>query len=105
MSLRSTPLGSSVPEIFGAAGATAFGAFLNNVPHPVIKYCVIIPMIFEITQNTANPLGKLIVKKANINGISQTSILFMDCCLGSDVGTVDIFCNTHTVAATSIAIM
>ena len=98
-------MGSSVPEMFGAAGATAFGALLNNVPHPVIKYCVIIPIIFDINQNTANPLGKLMVKKPNISGISQTSMLFMDCCLGSDVGTVDIFCSTHILAATSIAMM
>ena len=91
--------------MFGAAGATAFGALLNNVPHPVIKYCVIIPMIFETTQNTANPLGKLIVKKANINGIIHVSILFMDCCFGSAVGTVDIFWSTHIVAATKIAII
>ena len=91
--------------MFGATGATAFGALLNNVPHPVIKYCVIIPMIFDTNQKTANPLGKLMVKKPNISGISQTSILFMDCCLGSDVGIVDIFCSTHMLAATNIAMM
>jgi hypothetical protein len=91
--------------MFGAAGATAFGALLNNVPHPVIKYCVIIPITFDINQKTANPLGKLMVKKPNINGISHVSILFMDCCFGSEVGTVDIFCSTHMLAATSIAIM
>jgi len=97
-------LGSSV-EIFSAAGAITLGFLLKErVPHPVIKYCVIIPMIFDTSQKIANPLGKLMVKKPNISGIIQVSILFMDCCLGSDVGTVDIFCRIHILAATSTAI-
>ena len=103
MPLRSAPLGSSVFEILGATGAPAFAPRLNNVPQPVMKYCVIRPIIFDISQNTAKPLGKLMVKKPNISGISQVSILFMDCCLGSDVGIVDIFCCIHIVAATNIA--
>ncbi len=99
-------MGSSVPAILGAAGAKALGPFLKeSVPHPVTKYCIIIPKILDINQNIANPLGKLMVKKPNIKGISHVSILFMDCCFASDVGTVDIFCNTHILAATSIAMM
>lgn len=61
------------------------------------------PIRFDTNQNSANPLGKLIVKKPNISGIIHVSMLFMDCCLGSDVGIVDIFCSTHMLAATSTA--
>ena len=68
-----------------------------------MKYCVIMPMILDTSQKTASPLGKLMVKKPNISGMSQVSMLFMDCCLGSDVGTVDIFCRIHMLAATSTA--
>ena len=32
------------------------------------------------------------VKKTNISGISQSIILLIDCCLGSAVGKVIIFC-------------
>jgi hypothetical protein len=99
-------LGSSVPEIFGAAGAKAFGALLKeSVPHPVMKYCVIIPMIFDTTQYSDNPLEYINVKNANINGIIHVIMLFMDCCLASDVGTVDIFCSTHIVTPVNIAMM
>ena len=54
------------------------GFFLNqNVsspPQPVIKYCMTMPMIFETTQYSANPLGYDKVKKPNSSGII-TSII------------------------------
>jgi len=81
---------------FGAAA----GAFTKSEPHPVIKYCVIMPIILDTTQNSASPLGKARVKNANIRGIIQIIILFIDCCCWSGVGTVDIFCSTHIEAAT-----
>ena len=74
-------------------------------PHPVMKYCVTIPMILDTTQNSARPLGKLRVKKANIRGNSHTIILVIDCCLGSAVGTLDIFCSTHIETATRMGSM
>lgn len=57
-------------------------------------------MILETTQNSARPLGKARVKKANIRGIIQSIILLIDCCCGSAEGTADIFCSTHIDAAT-----
>lgn len=88
----------------GAAGAITLGFLLSDSdPHPVIKYWVIMPIRLDTNQNSARPLGKLIVKKPNISGIIQVSMLFMDCCLGSELGIVDIFCSTHMLAATSMA--
>jgi hypothetical protein len=81
-------------------GAVA-GALTKSEPHPVIKYCVIMPTILEINQNSASPLGKARVKKPNIRGIIQIIILPIDCCCGSAEGTVDIFCSTHIEAATN----
>jgi len=99
-------LGSSVFEITGVAGAGILSTLLKeSIPQPVTKYCVIIVMTFDTTQYKATPLENVIVRKANINGISHVSILFMDCCLGSDVGIIDIFCWIHIVAAVNIAIM
>ena len=72
-----------------------------SVPHPVMKYWVTMPMMLDTTQNSASPLGKLRVKKANISGMSHSIILFIDCWRGSAVGTLDIFCSTHIEAATS----
>ena len=69
------------------------------------KYCVTIAMMFDTNQNSASPLGKLIVKKPNMSGIIHSIILFMDCCFGSDVGMVDIFCCIHIDRATRMAIM
>ena len=91
-----------------AAGGNWVGAApLENMflteprePQPVTKYCITMPMMLDITQYSASPLGKLRVKKANISGMSHCNILFMDCCLGSAVGTYDIFCMTHIEAAT-----
>lgn len=79
------------------------GALAKSEPHPVIKYCVTMPIILETTQNSASPLGKLRVKKANIRGIIQSIILLIDCCLGSAEGTVDIFCSTHIEDPTRMA--
>jgi len=50
------------------------------------------PIILETTQNRARPLGNCKVKKANISGIIHSIILFIDCCFGSVVLTVAIFC-------------
>lgn len=65
-----------------------------------MKYCVMMPIILDTIQNSASPLGKASVRKPNIRGIIQIIILFVDCCCGSAVGTVDIFCNTNIEAAT-----
>ena len=43
----------------------------------------------------ASPLGNDVVKKPNIRGIIQSIILLVDCCLGSAVGIVVIFCMTN----------
>ena len=85
-------------------GAAGTGLLLKDSdPQPVMKYCVIMPIRLDTNQNSARPLGKLIVKKPNISGIIHVSMLFMDCCLGSELGIVDIFCSTHMLAATSMA--
>lgn len=68
---------------------------MNRPPHPVIKYCVTIPIMLETTQNTANPLGTKNVNRANIKGIIHIMVLAIDCDLGSGDETVDIFCSTH----------
>ncbi len=65
-----------------------------------MKYCVMMPIILDTIQNSASPLGKASVRKPNIRGIIQIIILFVDCCCGSAVGTVDIFCSTNIEAAT-----
>ncbi len=88
------------------AGPSVFGFRLKlRVPQPVTKYCVTIAMRFDTNQNSASPLGKLIVKKPNKRGIIHSIMLFIDCCFGSDVGMVDIFCCTHIEAATRMAII
>lgn len=91
-----------------AAGGNWVGAaplenmFLTELrePQPLTKYCITMPMMLDITQYSASPLGKLRVKKANISGMSHCNMLFMDCCLGSAVGMTDIFCIIHIEAAT-----
>ena len=47
---------------------------VSSPPQPVTKYCIIMPIIFETTQYSANPLGYDKVKKPNSNGII-TSII------------------------------
>ena len=51
--------------------------------------------MFDTTQKSPSPLGTIKVNMANINGIIQIMVLLIDCCLGSAVGRVDIFCKTH----------
>ena len=55
---------------------------------------------FEVTQYRARPLGKDMVRKANINGIIHSIIWLWACCWGSVVGGVIIFCWTHIVPPT-----
>ena len=98
------PSGVSIAGPLTGSGAGA-GARVSRVPHPVTKYCITIPIMFETTQNSASPLGNWRVKKANIRGIIHSIILLIDCCLGSADGTVDIFCKTHIVPPTRIAKM
>ena len=48
----------------------------------------------------ARPLGNWKVKKVNIAGIIHSIMLLVDCCWGSAVGMVLIFCCTHMEAPT-----
>ena len=57
--------------------------------------------MFEIIQYKASPLGKVVVKKPNINGIIHNIIRLVDCCLASADGMVVIFCMSHMEAPTS----
>ncbi len=76
-----------------------------RVPQPVTKYCITIPIRFDTTQKSPSPLGTIRVNMANINGIIQTMVLLIDCCLRSAEGTVDIFCKTHIDAPHRMARM
>jgi len=64
----------------------------SSPPQPVIKYCITTPITLEMSQNRARPAGNCMVKKTNIRGIIQSIILLIDCCLGSAVDMVIIFC-------------
>ena len=57
----------------------------------------------DATQYIANPLGKDIERKKNINGIIIVSICPCDFCWGLVEGCVVILCATHIVAPTNIA--
>jgi len=46
----------------------------DRLPQPKIKYCMMIPMMFEATQYSASPLGKDNVMNANITGINISII-------------------------------
>ncbi len=43
-------------------------------PQPVLKYCIIIRIIVEVTQYTAKPLGSDIQRNPNMSGIIQSII-------------------------------
>lgn len=45
------------------------------------------------------------VKKTNIRGISQSIVRLIDCCLGSAVGMVIIFCWIHIVPPTRMGMI
>jgi len=60
--------------------------------------------MFEITQYNASPLGKVVVKNPNINGIIHNIIRLVDCCLASADGMVVIFCMSHMEAPTNTGI-
>ena len=62
--------------------------------------CITIPTALEMTQYKARPLGKVVVKNPNINGIIHSIILLVDCCLGSTAGMVVIFCMKNMDAPT-----
>jgi len=80
-----------------------FGADLTRPPHPVTKYWIPILITLEVTQKRASPLGNDRVRKANIIGIIHSIMLACDCCLGSAVGVITIFCCTHIVPPTRSA--
>ena len=46
-------------------------------------------------------MGKLKEKNPSITGIIQSIMLWLDCCLGSDVGVMVIFVWTQVEAATA----
>jgi len=82
-----------------AAGAAApvnlafdFKTVPSSPPQPVIKYCITMPIILETSQYRARPVGNCMVKKTNMSGISQSIVRLIDCCLGSAVVMVVIFC-------------
>ena len=52
--------------------------FKFNSPHPVTKYWTTMEKMFEITQYSARPLGKEMLKKVNMIGIIQ-SISWLCC--------------------------
>ncbi len=56
--------------------------------------------MLEATQYSARPLGKDIVKKANISGIIQSIIRPCVCWAGSLLVGVTIFCWSHIVPPT-----
>jgi len=59
------------------------------------------PITLETIQYTANPLGNVVVKKPNINGIIHSIILLVCACLGSAEGIVVIFWVNHMDTPTS----
>lgn len=62
-------------------------------------------IIFEVSQYRARPLGNVRVKKPNIRGIIQVIMRICACCLGSAVTGVVIFCWSHMVPPTRIAMI
>lgn len=53
------------------------------------------PMTLDINQYTGKPLGRLMVKKANMKGIIHRSMRLVDACRGSATAGVLIFWSTH----------
>ena len=82
----------------------ALGNSGNRGCHPAIKYCMAIPMILEIIQYKANPLGKVKEKKAISSGIIHSIIVWLPCCRGSVDGVMVIFCWTQVEINTRIGI-
>jgi len=72
-------------------------------PHPEIKYWIITLRTLEVIQKRARPLGTDKVIMANIIGIIHSIIWFCDCCLGSAVEVITIFCCTHMAPPTKTA--
>jgi hypothetical protein len=60
-----------------------------------MRYWITAPITLETNQYSGSPLGILSVKKANMNGNIHCIMRWVDCWLGSAVGMVLIFCNTH----------
>jgi len=104
--------------VFVSASATLFFIFLSlsfsacflavlagsRLPQPPReKYCIVICIILDATQQSASPLAKVIDRKKNIKGIITVSICPCDFCWGSLAGCVVIFCDTHMLTPTSIA--
>ena len=72
--------------------------------HPVTKPCIIIPTMFDTTQYSASPLGKVVVKKPNIIGIIHSIMRFVCAWRGSADGMDVVFCirNIDTPTRTGI---
>ncbi len=64
-------------------------------PQPVTNPWIIIPIIFEIIQYRASPLGNCNVNTPNMMGSIQSIIRLVDSCFGSAEGRVLIFCMSH----------
>ncbi len=62
------------------------------------------PMTLDTIQYSGRPLGSVIVKKANMNGIIHSIMRWVDCWRGSAFGITLIFCMTHMEAPTRNAI-
>ena len=58
-------------------------------------------MRFETIQYSASPLGKDREKKAIINGIIHSIMVWLPCCRGSVDGVMVIFCWTQVVTNTN----
>lgn len=66
---------------------------------------MVIPMTLETIQYRDSPLGNDTAKKPSIIGIIHSIIFWLDCCRGSTVGVMVIFCCTQVEAATSSGTM
>ena len=62
-------------------------------------------MALEIVQYRARPLGKVRDRKASISGIIHSMVLAVDCCLGSVLGGVVVFCSAHVDTPTRTGMM
>lgn len=77
----------------------------NRGCHPVIKYCIPTPTIFETIQYNAKPVGKLKENTAIKSGIIHSIMVWLPCCLASATGVMVIFCWTQVETKTSTGMM
>ena len=81
---------------------SALGKSGNIGVHPIIKYCMAIPMTLETIQYRARPLGNDREKKAIISGIIHSIMVWLPCCRGSVDGIMVIFCWIQVVTNTNM---